>query len=330
MSDDGAWEGSWGGKGGKSEKTERKPKNGRRVKIAAVGLILLLEFGAFVYIDPGFFGVGGSSVSITFPTTSNTPTTTTKTSTKTTGPNGVQIESALIFNDTLSMEVVNNGTTWTKAVSVQYVCTPGFAGCYEYKGIAGKTLTKPFYLAPSGKYTENITKVCVVPKSPCGEYLPVANYTYYLGVQFSFSSGPSVSVLLPLKVNDTYPANSYIVGLGFTLYEFPNNETGRLNATVLADPGTSEAKYSGYLFEEGSKHAFNGLLITNSTRCGGKSNVTCTTALPLSYSFSMVQTGIGTPFVSLPFLFELRDVTNRTTFYFSVWVTSSNVNETTK
>ena len=142
-----------------TEVPERR-ESGRRTKLAAIALILLLEIGGVIYLfsSSSFASPTGPSFTYTFP-----PTPTSKTTTKTTAtgppPNLVDIKSVIIFNDTLSMDIKNIGTGWTKSLAITGICTPDLKDCYSYKALSGHALTKVFTLAPKAEFVYNITGV---------------------------------------------------------------------------------------------------------------------------------------------------------------------------
>lgn len=308
-----------------TEVPERRESR-RRTKVAAIVLILLLEIGAIIYLS-GFSSAApkGPTFTYTFPTTTTSKTTTSKTTTSTAPPaNLVSINSALIFNDTLSMNITNLGTHWTKSISIIGICTPDLKDCYNYQTLSGRSTSKIFALAPKAEFVENITGVCGVPVQGCRAYQPVANFTYYYAVRFTFESGNPVILPVVAKANNTYPPKSTIQGLSYQLNVSLRNSNGTLALNLLINDSTSAGNFSmTMLTRTGKRNMFRLPLLTNRTGCGGSMDVDCSSGnVTMLTGFSTVETGIGTPFFLPPYMLTahaLNGSVNRN-LNFAIWV----------
>lgn len=297
----------------------RRAGSGNLTKLAAVAFVLILMAAAILYFYPSLTAASsGPGITFTFPPT------TTKSTTKTTGSTSsnqhtIQLQSALIFNDTLSMRIKNTGTDWTQSLTVAGICLPGFKGCYSYA--SGKAITKAFFLAPQGSYVENITGVCVVPVTNCNYYYPVVNFTYYFQVNFKFESGATTSLAVIAMANNTYPYYSAVSDLQYQLTTFPKNGSGALNVNIIMNSSLDHATFIGTLFTRATTGALTVQLLSNKTACGSTLAIDCSSGnLTLTDRFSSVTTGIGTPYSPLPYLLVVRDLTVRRLTYFAVWV----------
>ncbi len=307
--------------------TSEGPWSRRSVKISALGLVVILGVGAFVVLYPSLLLPPGPGVTITFPpTTKSTSRSTVTTGTGSHATPAVQIKSALIFNDTLSLHVKNVGTVWTRSLSVTGVCapTPDLI-CFNYKGLSGRTITRVFVLAPQGEYVMNISGICVVPVSGCNHFYPVVNYTYYLTVAFTFSSGVTSNSAIAVLANNTYAPRTAVYGLQYQLFSFPQNGSGRLNTFILMNETLESANFIGQMYSESGRGLFTTRLLYNRTSCSLEGFVDCSSGnLTLTVGFSSVESGIGTPFFPPPYLLTVRDLTVRTATYFAIWVNTVN------
>lgn len=306
------------------------PGKRRRTILAAVGLIVLLEVAAAVYFNSSVFaGPQGPSITFIFPTSSTSKSTTKTTTSTGPPPNSVVVKSALIFNDTLSLDVKNTGTDWTSSLAITGICTPNLAACYSYQTLSGSSLKKLFVLAPKGEFVENITGICVVPISSCTHYRPVVNFSYYYAVTFGFANGGSTTLPLVVKANNTYTLTpkfnntANVWGLAYQLDTFPKNGTGRLTVSILVNDSLYAGNFTESLYTRVGKAAFTTRLLYNVTGCGGSLSQDCSIGMVNgTTNFPSVQTGIGTPYFPLPYLLSIRDLTVRGTVYFAVWVST--------
>jgi hypothetical protein len=299
--------------------TFEPPERGKRTRWAAVGLIVVLEIGAFVYLYPSFFGAPqGPAVKFSFPTTSST----TKTSTSTKPPqNSIVITSAIISDNILRLGVKNTGTTWTKNMTVAYICTPAFLSCYSYKLISGLKLTRTFVLAPQGKYVYNITAICVVPMAHCRQFHPLANFSYYFEVSFGYANGASVTLPVTARAINTFPPSASVQGLTYNLETFPKNGTGLLTVRMLINSSLDSASFTVRMFMMAGRGKFI-LKHVNKIGCGGDLPVSCSSGnLTMIATLSTVATGIGTPNYPPPYVLTVQDQSVLPkTRYFVLWV----------
>jgi hypothetical protein len=284
------------------------------VKHVLVALIILLEIIVAIYLYSSTSG-GQTPAPFAIPTsatTTSSASTVTKTSTTTTHPpvDQIKVESAVIINDTLRMEVHNLGPSTTSLLTLASVCNPGFQTCHSYASLAGAYYKQTFVLPANRTFMANLTRVCAVPISSCRSYLPVANNTYYLQVKFGFVDGTSVLVPVTAMANDTW--SPYITAIeditSPSLVVAPPNLTGLLNITVMVNDSLPSASWTtlldGY---QKSSGAYSGTLLTNSTGCmgSGTGNFTsdghklvanftgdCSQPLRVIVSFSTVLTGV--------------------------------------
>jgi len=308
------------------------PVRRRRLKWAAVGLVVILEVGALVYFSEVIFGIPpGPSVSFTFRTT----TTPTRTSTRTTGtststshlPEQVVIKSAFIVDGTLTMVINNTGTIWTENLTVAGICTPDFAVCYSYQAVSGHVLTKTFALGPKGEYELKIADVCVVPELSCSLYHPVANYSYNYAITVSFVSGLPETLPVIAKAAETSPITDAFQGLWYKkassikLDAFLNNDSGSLTLRISIKSGLKLARFIADLYTRIGNGGYTDLLLYKGAGCSSTANCASGTVI-LTTPFSTTQTGIGTPIYPLPYLMTVRDLTASGTTYFAVWIPS--------
>jgi hypothetical protein len=306
-----------------------RPERRRRTKLAAIVLIIVLEVGGVVYLMSGAsFGAStGPTYKYTFP-----PSTTSKSTTKTTTtgppPNSVNIKSALIFNDTLSLDIKNVGTHWVKSVALTGICTPDLKDCYSYQALSGHSLSKIFALAPKAEFVENITGVCVMPVASCAHYMPVANFSYYYAVTFSFESGKPITLPVAAKANNTYPARATVQGLSYKLGVTLKNSTGKLDLSLLVNNTIYAENFTAMMFTRAkAKGSFSLKLLSNKTGCGGSLALDCSSGrVNMTTGFSTVTTGIGTPFFPPPYMLVVRALNgtvNRNLLY-ATWMPAVN------
>ena len=278
----------------------------------AAALIILLEIVAAIYLYSNISGGQGQSPFV-IPTSAKTtsPTSAKTTTTVTTATaDRVKVESPVIVNGNLTMEVQNLGPSATNLLTLAGVCDPGFKTCYSYGALAGTPYKETFVLPAGKNFTANLPKVCVIPISSCKNYLPVAYMTYYLQVKFGFADGTSVLAQVPAVANDTWsPRVTAITNITSpSLVVTPANLTGLLNVTVTVNDSLPYASWTtlldGYLKPS---NAFSGTVLKNSTGClgGGIGNFTsdgrklavnftgdCSLPSQTVLSFSTVLTGI--------------------------------------
>jgi len=343
---------------GGNEWTYTRPRKGGNAIYVVVALVVLIELIAVIYLYA--YPAGGASGQVTFPPlTSSTTTgtgpskstvTTSTTKESTTHPAGgdaVKISSASISDDSLLMVVHNLGPSDTTLLTVTDVCAPKFQVCYDYKALAGSYLHETFAL-PAGKtFDASLSRVCTIAISGCKSYLPVANATYYLRVNFTFADRSVISVPVTAMANNTWsPHPTAILGITSpSLTATPANLTGLLNVTVGINGSLPYAswttKLDGYL---NPSSAFSGTILINETGCMGSAsgnftsdgrplNVTftaaCSQTSTVEASFSTVLTGITSgPYYAV----TIRDTTDLDkpasypngdlypAFYFALWV----------
>jgi|GEM_PF-946846 hypothetical protein len=335
-------------------------RRGVTKKYVAVAWIILLEviLALYLYSNP----VGGASQNPFIGTTSTTTTTTkpTVTTTKTTAPpkkvDKIEVESALIVNDTLMMKVHNLGPSATHILAVASVCTPGFQTCYNYKSVAGAYRQETFVLPAGRTFAANLSKVCIIAIPNCRTFLPVANATYYVQIKFTFADGQTVLVPVSAMANDTWsPYYTAIMGVtSASVVTNPLNLTGLLNVTVTLNDSLPYASWTTLLQgQPQSSSAFSKVLLTNKTGCAGSAsgnfteggkpiNVTftadCSQPLPVNIEFSTVLIGIGpgpyyvlvvrdTTDIDTPAGYPNYDAPNHTFAYesnFAIWIQAHN------
>ncbi len=295
----------------------------RKVVVAAVAVIVILELGALLYFDTALFGTQAPNIPFTFTSQTLRTTTTSTTSTKTgPPPDTVDIESATMFNDTLSLQVKNVGSTWTSTIGITGICTPGLGRCYSYPTLSGKASTQIFVLGPSQEFLDNMSNVCVVPLGGCLHYKPVVNGTYYYAVTVGFADGKSKTFPVTVMDNNTYPFTASVEGLGEDLYVSPVNGSGVLNVTIDVNSSLNAGNFTEALYASVDKSAFADRLLYNETGCGGALPQDCSNGVIFGITnFTSEQTGIGTPVYQPPFLLVVRDLTvKHEDLYFTIWV----------
>jgi hypothetical protein len=296
-------------------------------KYVAVAWIVLLELIAAVYLYAN--PVAGQSQNQFFIQTSTTTTTTSTTKPTTTHPpsDSIKVESAVIANGTLMMDVHNLGPSTTKLLTVTEVCTPRFQTCYDYRKLSGSYYQITFVLPAERTFVANLSGVCTIAISGCKNYLPVANMTYYLQVKFTFVDGVSIVVPVSAMANDTWDQfPTAVLGISFpSLLIVPANLTGMLNYTIDVNDSLPYASWTtqldGYMKPS---NAFSGVILSNKTGCTSSSaspgqgyrlpkgayNYTddCSAGtFPILVGFSTVLTGItSTSYYSL----VIRDTTD--------------------
>ncbi|QQG49494.1 MAG: hypothetical protein HY247_04130 [archaeon] len=265
-----------------------KARDRRHAKIAAIGLIAVIEIGAALY----FFGLQTPKVVFVPPT--ETTTKSTATTSTTVAPPPIAIRTAGIYNDSLRLTVKNNGPLPTQNLSVTKICTPGFQTCYDYGKFAGKPYSKIFVL-PSGKeYVDNLTRICVMPIIHCSRYFPVVNATYYFNVKFSFDGGSSVTLPVTAKTNNTYAPRTSVFEITPQLTSFSGNLSGRMMVTITVNDTLDGANYTASLDVYAAKTGYTMSVLSNRTGCGLAWGTDCADGVTIVSSFSTVDTGIGT------------------------------------
>ncbi len=237
-------------------------------------MVALLEFSAVFYI---YNVPPPSQTPALFPTNiATTASRSSTTTTKTHAPaDNVAVESALISNDTLRMEVHNLGPSATDQLTVTSVCTPKFQACYDYKKLTGKYYQTLFDLPAGRRFMANLTGVCTVPISSgpspykCKSYYPVANMSYYFQVRFNFTDGMSVLVPVSAMANNTWaPHYTAITGIWPSLTILPANLTVMLNVTLAVNDsipwGSFTTQLNGYVKPS---NPFSGTVMSNETGC---------------------------------------------------------------
>jgi len=251
--------------------------------------MLELIAAVYLYANP----VGGQSQNPFIISTSSSTTTTTTRPTSTTHHDKLTVESAIIFNDTLSLQVQNQGPSEAQSLKILNICTPGFLACYDYKKEAGIYYSGKFFL-PSGKtFIDNLTGVCFMPIYGCKSYLPVGNATYSFIISFGYTDGASVVVPITALANNTWSMRpTAILGVSASLTIYPDNLTGLLNATVTANGSLPYDSWrtllNGYL-KPGSLPS--GRILTNSTGCGRNYTGDCSGPVNVLQRFYTVTTG---------------------------------------
>lgn len=281
------------------------------IRVLIILLVLVLEIFAALYIYSTTSG--GAQGPVIFPsmTTSSGGTTTTAT-TRTVVPDKISVKSATIENDTLMLEVHNSGPNETTLLTISSICTPGFKSCYSYQALSGSLYQSTFVL-PAGKtFPENLTKVCTAAIAKCGNYLPSANSTYYMQINFTFADHSVVTVPVSAFANDTWSSRlTGVTGAGSqTLGINESNLFGELNVTVLANDSLPYASWETRLnLFSSPTTGFAQTVATNSTGCAGSPpsgvifksggkllNVTytadCSQPLVVEVPLTSVQTGI--------------------------------------
>lgn len=261
-------------------------RRGIALKYVVVAWIILLEIFAAVYLYAN--PVSGASQNPFFIATSTSTTTTTKTTTTHQKPDQIKVESALIVNDTLMMKVDNEGPSSTTELRFMDLCTPGFGQCYDYKKMAGGYYSHTFVLPAGNTFILSMPGVCVIAIPGCKTYLPVANATYALEVNFQFADGQSVLVPVTAKASNTWSSRlTSIMGATPLLTVYPKTLTGILNVTVDVNSTVPRASWEtlldGYMKPNS---AFSGTIISNKTGCSA-----CST-LRVIMNFTTVLTGI--------------------------------------
>ena len=299
---------------------------GELLKWVAVGVAIIIEVGAvFFVVMPS---VAGSSQRYTFQslTLPTTHTTRTATSTSANPAPSITVKSAVIENDTLSMDLVNKGTVSTISISLSGVCTPDFVTCFSYPDLGGKNPTGIFILPPGGEFKENITGVCVVPETGCNAYYPVGNFTYYLVLKFTAPTGTYFYAPVIARGNNTYPGNSAVQGVVYSFNVFSKNLSGSVNAYIATNSSEDHAGFVGNLYMESGKSTFTYRLLANTTGCGGKYSPDCSAGnVTMTMPFSTVTSGIATKYFPGPYLLVVRDLTLRRVTYFAMWVNYKQV-----
>ncbi|MGD0476598.1 MAG: hypothetical protein ABSB29_00335 [Nitrososphaerales archaeon] len=315
-------------------------RRGVTVKVAAVVLIVLLEVTAvlYLYMNPV---QGESQNPFVIPTSTTTKSTTTSSTTTkvTTHPpaDRVAVESALISNDTLTMEVRNLGPSTTQLISVRAVCSPGFQTCYDYRRLAGGYYQTRFVLPAGNTFKENMSRICVIAIINCKNYLPVANNTYYFQIRFKFADGASATVPVSAMANNTwsrYPTAIMSIPLS-SLRIVPRNLTGMLNVTLtindsLPAAATFTTLLYGYLKPS---NAISGRILNNDTGCGSGFAADCSQNVSVIVNFYTVLTGIAPNHYFSLVVRDTTDIDNATgapnndighhTTWFALWLLSS-------
>ncbi len=302
---------------------DRSPKRRVSAKLIAVAWILFLELLVATYVYTS--ASGGPSTPLTFSTSTTTTTATATASSTTTAAkptDKISVKSAVINNDTLTLDVRNSGPNATELLTITSICTPKFAICYAYSSVGGSDYKTTFVLPAKKAFLANLTGICFMPIPSCKRYIPIANATYYYQIAFKFSDNSTVTVPVSAKDNTTWaPYPTAILGINQTsLSIVPVNLTGVLNVTVgLNDslPYSSwETILEGYM-KPGDK--FSGAVLTNDTGCEGSAtgnftvpngayNYTAMCAAPVQVSenFTTVLTGVN---VGTYYAVVVRDTT---------------------
>ena len=247
----------------------RRKRSG--VKYLVVGLVLALEIFAalYLYTNPG----AASQVPFLGPVpTSSTTASTTSTTTRTVIPDKIQVKSAVFENDTLMMDVHNVGPNGTSSLTISSVCTPGFRSCFSYKSLSGSAYQATFVLPAGKSFPENLTGVCAVAIANCGKYLPVANGTYYLQLNFTFTDRSVVSVPVTVMGNSTWSERpTGVIGVGLPSLTVNGSDFfGQLNVTVTANDSLPYASWDTKLdLYSAATDSFSDGVLTNSTGCAG-------------------------------------------------------------
>jgi len=284
--------------------------------IAAVVLIALLVGAYFYYSTNSGTGPNTFDFPASF-STSRLASTVSTTATAPAVPDQVVVQSAVVSNGTLALQVQNKGPSATSALTITSLCTPGFLTCYDYKGMEGAYYRIVFDLPAKRTFLANLTGVCMMPIPSCRGYYPVFGSSYYLQVRFSFADGQSATVPVAVRCNSTwsrYPTAISNVSLP-VLTTFPKNLSGLFSVTVtvnssLTDLCTKDCVgfttiLDGYL-KPGN--GFSGTILTNNTiTCGGNSTFDCTVPLTANVRFSTVLYGVSSgPYYAI----IVRDTTN--------------------
>ncbi|MBI3858868.1 MAG: hypothetical protein HY296_01300 [Thaumarchaeota archaeon] len=298
------------------------PRRGRLLKIAALGIVIAIEIGAFVYLYPSL-GKAPPAVTFTFPhstTTSHTGAATTSTKS---ASNSVVVKAAIIRENSLAMDVMNTGKVWTKRLMVTGLCTSDFKDCYSYEFSAGKPLNLTFALGPSMEYVFSIPKVCVVPILSCHEYHPVINNSYYFAITVVYTSGPPSIIPVKAKAVNTYPHTAALQAMTAQIQTFSKNGSGRLTVNIGLRTSVTSASFVVRLLSQSGSSGFTIRLPYEVISCGGSSSVSCSSgALTLVQTFSTVVRGVGTPVYPPPYLLTVRDMTQTGKVYFAIWISS--------
>jgi hypothetical protein len=308
------------------------PRRGRLVKFAALGLVVAMEIGAFVFMYPMIAGPQGPGITFTFPTTHPKTSTTKTTSLTNQGANKVVVKSATISDGSLKLDIKNTGTVWTQNLTVSVICSSDLLDCYSYKALAGHALTRTFALAPKSEYVYVIAGVCVVPLPSCALYHPVANFSYYYAITVGFETGPPMILPVTATATNTSPHSLSFQGLTYTLQASPKAGKGELNLDILLNPAVHVASFVVSMNAHLGNGAFTWRLLTLKTGCGGKGQVACSAGnLILDRPFSTVATGIGTPIHPPPYLLLVQDLQAnlKSKFYFAVWAPSVSTSTST-
>jgi len=284
-----------------------------------MGLILLLLVSTLVYLFPV---PQSQAITFSFPTVPSKSTT--RTTIPTRPPPSVVVKSAILYEDTLDLDVKNTGTVWTKNVTVVGICTPGFKNCFSYKAFAGHPLTANFALAPQEEYVYSSPHMCVVPVASCHHFYPVAGSSYYFEVSIGYINGASVALHLYVKAVHAFPLYSTVQGLTYQLDTSDSNGSGRLTVKIFMNSSLASANFTGATYTRAGKGEFTQQLLYGTTGCGGNWPTSCSSGkLAMVNTFSTVWTGIGTPAYPLPYLLLVRDLTVRgppAPIYFAAWV----------
>ncbi|MGD1055444.1 MAG: hypothetical protein ABR867_05115 [Nitrososphaerales archaeon] len=302
------------------------------MRFAALGLVVAMEIGAFVFIYPMVAGPQGPGITFTFPTTHPKTSTTKTTHLTNQTANKVVVKSATISDGSLKLDIKNTGTVWTKNLTVSAICSSDLLDCYSYKALAGHVLTRTFALAPKSEYVYVIAGVCVVPLPSCAMYHPVTNFSYYYAVTVGFETGPSAIFPVTATATNTSPHNLSFQGITYTLKASPKVGQGELNLNILLNPVVHVASFVVSMNAHLGKGAFTWRLLTLKTGCGSTNQVACSAGnLILDRPFSTVATGIGTPIHPPPYLLIVQDMQAKlkSTVYFAVWVPSVTTSTST-
>ena len=289
--------------------------SGGSTRVAVAALVLILAIVAlYLFYNPN----SGNQGSITFPSLSSSTTRSSSSSSTTTPPppDVISVDSAVMANGTLALHITNKGPSSTSTLTITDICTPKFKVCYDYKGMAGAYFHTTFILPAKKAFLANLTGVCTMPIPSCRSYLPVADFDYYLQVQFAFQDGQNVVVPVTVKANSTWSKNPTAITniTAPTLVTFSKNLSGAFGVTVILNDSLVDycvnecvgfnAQLDGYLKPS---NGFSGVLLTNSTvRCGGNATFDCSSPLTATVIFSTVLS----PIISGPYYAVIiRDVT---------------------
>ncbi len=296
---------------------------GRRAKYLAIGLIAILEVSAVLYVYLEAPVYSGPTYVIPSPTTKTTTATAT---TKPTPPNSITVESALISNGTLNLDVYNKGPSATTEMEVTELCSPGFFTCLSYKKLSGVFYTSIFVLPAGRTFSANFTGICYFPILGCKRYFPVTGSEYYLDVEFLFAKGSPVTVPLSVLSNNTWAPRTSVTNITSNAIAFEGNLTGRLYVNVTSNFNVNAVNYTTSLNAyKSAGRGYSTSLIENETGCGGSLPTACGSPIPVLIDFNSVQTDLYPGGYAAVVVHDL----NVTGTYFAMWDPVQNGQTTT-